>query len=277
MGDAFEEGRNPVKTAIFSVLAAAVLLLCMAGAGGDISLQSPGSPVIRIIDGDTVEMVIEGNPVRVRYLLVDSPELHHPGRPVEELGEEARRLNGRLLGKGTIRLEFDEEHHDRYGRLLAYVWAGSGDGESFVNEEMVRQGLAVPLVIPPNGRYAPKVYDAFRKAKEDGAGLWGRAEKRFFTSAQLWSEAPYLAGSFVTLCMRIEKKEKQGKRLLFREGRTALAFYRDGETESLLDLEPGHRILAVGKVLLSRNGCEMPIASPSQIRRLPDQDFFLNY
>ena len=224
-------------------------------------------PGVRVFDGDTAELPSGGGVARVRYLLVDTPELHHPSRPAEELGEEARLLNSRLLASGPLRLEYDSERTDRYGRTLAYVFAGGEGSELFLNEILVREGLAQPLIIPPNRRYAGRILKAFEEARAGQRGLWKRAEGRVFTSAQVWSEAPLLAGSFLTLFMTIEKAELKGRRILLREGRVTVVAYKSPETESLLSLREGDRIRAVGKLLLSYNGCELPVASEIQVSR----------
>ena len=227
-------------------------------------LLSPHSPVT-VSDGDTISMEIQGEKETIRYLLMDTPELHHPSRPVEELGKEAREENLRLLALGTIRLEFDRERRDRYGRLLAFVWVRTAEGEIMVNEELVRKGLALPLVIPPNGKYSDRIFSVMAEAREKNRGLWGRAAKRIFTPAQLWNEAPYLAGTFVTVKMTVEKAEKKGRRLFLRQGKVTLSAYRSPETETLWKVQPGDRINASGKVLLSYKGCEIPLVSSLQV------------
>ena len=234
--------------------------------------ESPELPVppssITVSDGDTISMEIQGERETIRYLLMDTPELHHPSRPVEELGKEAREENIRLLSLGPVRLEFDRERRDRYGRLLAFVWVRTAQGEIMVNEELVRKGLALPLVIPPNGKYSDRIFSAMAEAREKGRGLWGRASKRIFTPAQLWSEAPYLAGTFVTVNMSGEKVEKKGRRLFLRQGKVTLSAYRSRETEPLWRLREGDRIRASGKVLLSHKGCEIPLVSGLQVSLL---------
>ncbi len=68
-----------------------------------------------------------------------------------------------------MRLRFDRERRDAYGRLLAYVHAG----RRFVNAELVRRGYARTLAIPPNTSHAPLFDRLARRAGEAGRGLWG--------------------------------------------------------------------------------------------------------
>ena len=97
-----------------------------------------------MIDGDTIRVRLAGAEERVRYIGIDTPERD------ERCFVDATEANEALLGDGPLRLEFDRERRDRYGRLLAYVHAG----ETFVNLELVRRGFADPLTISPNDRHA---------------------------------------------------------------------------------------------------------------------------
>ena len=97
---------------------------------------------------------------------VDTPEVY--GR-VECYGREASRFTKHALASGTpVRYIRGVEATDRYGRALAYVWAG-GD---FVNAALVQQGYAVPLTIPPNVEYAELLRKLSRRARRDERGLW---------------------------------------------------------------------------------------------------------
>ena len=106
--------------------------------------------VTRVIDGDTIEVSIGGQPDEVRYIGVDTPETVKPGTPVECFGPQASACNHRLVERRTVRLVFDRERRDVYGRLLAYVYVG----KDFVNAGLVRLGYARTLTIPPNVAHA---------------------------------------------------------------------------------------------------------------------------
>ncbi len=138
-----------------ALLSAAILSLAglMGGPDAHELLSSAG---IEVHDGDTISVPLNGERTIIRYLLIDTPELHHPRRGEEELALEAAGANRDLISSGPLRLEFDEELRDRYERLLAYVWVALPEGELLVNEELVRRGFALPLIIPPNGKHAPQ-------------------------------------------------------------------------------------------------------------------------
>lgn len=137
-------------------------------AGGAEPAAQESVPVVDVVDGDTIEVRIDGEVEDVRYIGVDTPESVAPGQPVECFGREASRENARLVEGETVRLAFDAESRDRYGRLLAYVYVG----ERFVNAELVRGGYATTLTIPPNDSFAALFDRLEQSAGNDGRGLW---------------------------------------------------------------------------------------------------------
>ncbi len=95
-----------------------VLLLILLPA--PVSSQSDPAvvQVVRVIDGDTIQVCcVFGDRVTVRYVGVDTPEIHHPMKGVEHYGMEASEANRKLVDGKTVSLEFDVEQRDRYGRL----------------------------------------------------------------------------------------------------------------------------------------------------------------
>ncbi len=94
-------------------------------------VASQGDPavvqVVRVIDGDTIEVCcVFGDREKVRYIGINTPETHHPMRGVEPYGMEASEANRKLVDGKTVRLEFDVQEQDRYGRLLAYIYLEDG-------------------------------------------------------------------------------------------------------------------------------------------------------
>ena len=119
-----------------------------------------------VADGDTVRLT---NGELVRYIGIDSPELHHPYKPVQPFAREARDANERLVLHKRVRLEFDAEQRDRYGRLLAYVYLEDG---TFVNAELMREGWARTLTIRPNTSHAEEFHHLEDEARAARRGLW---------------------------------------------------------------------------------------------------------
>ncbi len=121
--------------------------------------------VTRVVDGDTIE--IEGGK-KVRYIGMDTPEIHHPKKPVECFGQEAYEVNKSMVEGKNVKLEKDVSETDRYGRLLRYV---SVDGV-MVNDYLVRQGYAYASTYPPDVKYQDQFRQAQQEARENKKGLW---------------------------------------------------------------------------------------------------------
>ena len=127
--------------------------------------------VIYVSDGDTIGVEIDGVEERVRLIGIDTPETKKPDTPVECFGPEATTFTKSLLPTGTsLHVRRDVEARDVYGRLLAYVYR-SDDG-LFVNLEIIGQGYALPLTIPPNVAHADEFVVAARNAEATNVGLW---------------------------------------------------------------------------------------------------------
>ncbi|MGQ9622579.1 MAG: thermonuclease family protein [Candidatus Caldatribacteriaceae bacterium] len=134
-----------------------------------LSQRTPGEYlVVRVIDGDTIEL---SNGEKVRYIGINTPELHHPQKGVEYFAKEAYDANRRMVEGKKVRLEFDVEKRDRYGRLLAYVYV---DG-IMVNEWLVANGYAQVATFPPNVKYAERFLSLEREARRLKLGLWEKS------------------------------------------------------------------------------------------------------
>jgi len=101
-----------------TLLLAAVVVMAAARA------EALDALVTRIVDGDTIVVTLGTASEKVRYIGVDTPELHHPRRRREPGAREAAAVNRDLVLGRHVRLELDVRTRDRYGRLLAYVWVG---------------------------------------------------------------------------------------------------------------------------------------------------------
>lgn len=127
--------------------------------------------VVRVVDGDTIHVRVGDRVEKVRYIGVNTPEVHHPRKGEEPGGREALAVNRALVDGRRVRLETDVQARDRYGRLLAYVWVG----ETMINAELVRRGYAQVMTIPPNVRHQALFVKLQREAREAERGLWRRA------------------------------------------------------------------------------------------------------
>lgn len=134
--------------------------------------------VVRVVDGDTIIVEIDGKEERVRYIGVDTPETVRPNSPVECYGEEASNANTNLVEGQTVYLEKDISERDRYDRLLRYVYTIQDGEPVFVNLWLVEQGYAQVSTYPPDVRHEQAYLDAQREAREQERGLWGACPAR---------------------------------------------------------------------------------------------------
>lgn len=163
--------RQPGLAAVLALLVVAALLLLgdqEADRTEDDGPRSLQALVTRVIDGDTVEVELDGSRDDVRYIGIDTPESVKPDAPVECFAPQAAAVNTRLVEGKAVRLVFDAERRDVYGRLLAYVYLGRRQ----VNAILVRRGLARTLTIAPNDRFASLLGRLERRAAIAGRGLW---------------------------------------------------------------------------------------------------------
>lgn len=122
--------------------------------------------VRRVVDGDTLLMV---DGTRLRLIGINCPESVKPDSPVEPFGPEASQFTKDFIGRNKVRLQFDKEREDKYGRKLAYVFVG----DEMLNEELLRAGLAR---YEHYFRYSETMKRRFRKARDEARdakrGIW---------------------------------------------------------------------------------------------------------
>ncbi len=127
--------------------------------------------IAHVIDGDTVDIDINGRTERVRLIGVNTPETKHPTKPIECFGPEASAYLTQLLPKGTtVRIERDVEARDRYGRMLLYLYLDSDN--VFINLDLVARGFGTPLSIEPNTFHRNDFVRAAAQAETADVGLW---------------------------------------------------------------------------------------------------------
>ncbi len=162
-------------TTVFAVLAGLLLAGCTdEDKPRRVGASEPGRglvvPVLDVVDGDTIHVRLGGENESVRYIGIDTPEVD-PNIGVECFGKDASDENRRLVEGRDVRLVFDAEERDRYGRLLAYIYRQPDD--LFVNAELIEGGYARTLTIEPNDSFADKLDQLEQAAANAGRGLWG--------------------------------------------------------------------------------------------------------
>ena len=127
--------------------------------------------VTKIVDGDTF-WIDNGSEKgeKIRLIGVDAPESRKTGRKeIGYFGKEAKKYVASLLSGKKVKLEFDAGHYDLYHRTLAYVYLEDG---TFLNAELVKQGYAMVMTIPPNVKFAELFVKLQQEARENNRGLW---------------------------------------------------------------------------------------------------------
>lgn len=137
--------------------------------------------VSRVVDGDTLDLATRE---RVRLIGVDTPETKHPQKPVQRFGREATDFTTSLVQGKSVRLEYDQQRQDKYGRTLAYVFLEDG---TFVNAEIIRQGYGFAYTRFPF-KYLEEFRRLEREARESGRGMWaeGAAAEPIPAAADAW-------------------------------------------------------------------------------------------
>jgi micrococcal nuclease len=125
--------------------------------------------VTRIVDGDTIEVRFRGSLLTIRLIGIDTPETFGADGSPQCYAAQATAFTTEHLSGQRVRLEFDVERIDPFGRTLAYVWLG----DELFNEILVREGYAFVTTFPPNVRYVDRFLAAQREARAEGRGVWG--------------------------------------------------------------------------------------------------------
>jgi micrococcal nuclease len=113
--------------------------------------------------------------MKVRLIGIDAPETRRTRlKEVGYYAEESRAYLSKLIFDKRVRLEFDVDTFDQYRRTLAYVYLENG---TFINANMLKEGYAMALTVPPNVKYSEEFAKLARKARERNRGLWNQENK----------------------------------------------------------------------------------------------------
>lgn len=129
--------------------------------------------VIRVKDGDTYVLNIDGEETTVRLIGVDTPESVAPSEYSKENTSEGEMISEiikqKLLQRTTLYVELDIEKNDKYGRTLAYLYFEDG---VMVQEWLLQNGYAQVMIIQPNTKYAARFAEIQSNAADNKVGLW---------------------------------------------------------------------------------------------------------
>ena len=126
-----------------------------------------------ITDGDTLVIMRNGRPDRLRLIGIDTPETPNSPRGEEPYWSEATEELRLLVQDTEVTLRLDVGERDQYGRLLGYIHNSEG---TFINAELVRLGWARPVTVPPNVHFSDDFARLAAEAREAGRGIWQTQE-----------------------------------------------------------------------------------------------------
>lgn len=137
-----------------------------------ISANTLQSKIVKVIDGDTAQIEINGQIKTVRYIGMDTPEIVDPRKTVQCFGREASTKAHELLDNQVVQLEFDKSvgEQDKYGRLLAYIILPDG---KLYNKQMIAEGYAKEYTYQDQTyKYQADFKSAQKDAESASLGLW---------------------------------------------------------------------------------------------------------
>jgi micrococcal nuclease len=134
--------------------------------------------VTRVVDGDTIRVMLGTVDTPVRYIGIDAPEPDTPDPIQKPLAEAATAANAALVEGKVVILEQDVSQTDRFDRLLRHVWIESESGGFvLVNFELVRAGFAQVATFPPDVKYVDALVAAQDAARAESRGLWSASSQ----------------------------------------------------------------------------------------------------
>ncbi len=225
---------------------------------GRIDERAFGAPVI---DGDTIRLQ-DGR--HVRFIGLNTPELGRDGRPPQPYAREAAGALRELLEphQRQVLLRYGQEQHDRYGRTLAHPYLPGRDN---ITAELIRQGLATALVVPPNTHHLDCYQRAERQAREQRRGIWTLTRYRPIASSELARDTR----GFRLVTGRVMRVGHGGRATwLNLEGRVAVkiadedaSYFRDMDFKDL----KGQRVSARGWIYNHKGELRLRVRHPAAL------------
>lgn len=128
-------------------------------------------PVVRVVDGDTIVVHVDGVDEKIRLIGVNTPETVDPRKTVECFGKEASAFTKKLLENKSVRLERDstQDNRDKYKRLLRYVFFEDG---ALFNRELIAEGYAYEYTYKIPYTHQTEFKSAQHDAEQNKRGLW---------------------------------------------------------------------------------------------------------
>jgi len=240
-------------------------LLCLlsgtAAYSGTLSVvsQSRWVDVERVLDGDTF---VSTKGEHIRLLGINAPEVAHEASPAQPMGRAATQALARMIADTTVRLDFDVQRKDHFGRTLAQVYLRNG---SWVNGEMVRTGMAHVYTFTPNLHWAGPLISLERPARQAGIGIWHTDRFAMLEAARVTASE---LGQFRVIHGQVSRISRNG--FGFHLGRLGVSIprkYRQYFRHPPL-IKTGDDVVVHGVVRKSSSGLYVALHSPYDMEKL---------
>jgi len=247
-----------------AIVALLTLLCLLPGTvvnGGTLSFISHGRwvDVAAIFDGDTFKTKRDE---RIRLLGINTPEVAHEASPEQPMGKAATQVLHKLIAGKTVRLAFDQQIKDNYGRTLAQVYLRDG---TWVNGEMVRAGMAHVYTFTPNLRWAAELIQLEKTARQARLGIW--ETNRFAMLNANKVKAGHL-GQFRVISGQVSKLKRKGYAFSLGKLNISIPHQYRPYFRTPMHLKPGDSVVVHGVVRASSSGLYLPLHSPFDVEKI---------
>lgn len=231
--------------------------------------------VIKVVDGDTFQINDEYNSY-VRLLGIDTPEKLSEYGPGEPFANEAYEYTRKYLLKKRVKLEFEDEKYDSYGRLLAYVYSD----EIFINQELLEQGLARSFILQDQLKYKKELLDSENKAKKFKRGIWSSTGNFHYPSGnkefliKSLNSRDFIDQRVIVRGKIIESKQNTKVISLNLENDLNIVIFKDNfENFTHFGIDPvdfytGTFVEAIGRISIYRGMPQIAVHHPVSLRKL---------
>jgi len=249
------------RLTVFALTSLLCLLPYSVAHSGTLSIISHSRwvNVASISDGDTFKTT-KGE--RIRLLGINTPEVAHRASPAQRMGNTASKALSNMIAGRTVRLAFDEQSKDDYGRTLAQVYLGDG---TWVNGEMLRAGMAHAYTFTPNVRWAAQLVQLEKPARQARRGIWKTERFEMLDANKVTTEH---LGQFRVISGQITQINRNG--FGFRMGKLKVSIPRKYRSyfSSPLNIQVGKDVVVHGVVRASTSGLYVPLHSPYDVENI---------
>lgn len=244
-------------------IATLLILLVHTSYAGTLSRVGTQQWVVvqHVYDGDTFKTT-RGE--KVRLLGINTPEVMHDTQPSEPLGESARLYLQQHITGQTVRLEYDQQRKDIYGRTLAHVYLSDG---TWINQALVQKGLAHVYTFAPNVGKAAQLLFSEHRPIDKQSGIWGVARFKLLQSTDVNNQH---IGQFRIIQGNIARTDANGWGFQFANVHISIPRkYRELFKQPPFPKQmQGSTVRVRGTIRVSKNGLYLALHSPFDLEHI---------